>query len=139
MTEAASRSGSARILICALLPAAALLLLAGCTATAPSGGAGPAPAGVQSKIVHVTGNDHGVILLVGRSTCPWCAKDKELLANLSVDYYWIDLDILDQAETAQVMSSLKICSDTSSVPILVINGEMCITGYQEAQIREAVA
>jgi glutaredoxin len=139
---AASGPGSTCTLVCALLLAAGLLFLAGCTANAPPGGAAPTPTpastGLWSKIVHVPGNDHGVILLIGKSTCPWCAKDRELLANLSVGYYWVDLNILDENETAEVMSALKICSDTSAVPILVINGEKCITGYQEEQIREAV-
>ena len=76
MRGSPTRSRFSRGLICALLLAAGLLFLAGCTATAPQGGAAPTPAGLQSKMVHVTGNDHGVILLVGRSTCPWCAKDE---------------------------------------------------------------
>jgi len=140
MRGAAAGYGAARILVCALLLAAGLFFLAGCTATSPSGGAAPTPtpAGLQSKMVHITGNDRGVVLLIGRSTCPWCLKTKEFLANLSVDYYWVDLNTLDEAETAQVMSSLKICSDTSAVPILLINGDKCIVGYQEEQIREAV-
>jgi glutaredoxin-like protein NrdH len=141
MRGSPTRSGFSRGLICALLLAAGLLFLAGCTATSPSGGAAPTPTptGLLSKIVHVTGNDRGVILLVGRSTCPWCAKDRELLANLSVDYYWVDLDILDQVETVQLMDSIRICGQTSAVPILVINGQTCIIGYQEEKIREAVA
>jgi len=135
-------AGFSRGLICLLLLTAGVLLLAGCMASAPSGGAAPAPTltptGVQSKIVHVTGNDRGVILLVGRTTCPWCLKEKELLANMTVDYYWVDLNTLDQAETAQVMDSIKVCGETSAVPILVINGKTCIIGYQEAQIRGAL-
>jgi glutaredoxin-like protein NrdH len=143
MRDSPNGSGSRKVLICGLLLAAGLLFLAGCTATSPPGGAAPTltptPTGLQSKIVHVTGKDHGVILLVGRSTCPWCAKDKELLANLSVDYYWVDLNILDQVETVQLMDSIGICGQTSAVPILVINGQTCIIGYQEEKIREAVA
>jgi len=143
MRGTVSKSGSARILICALFLAGGLLFLAGCTAMSPQGGGAaptstPTSSGLQSKIMHVTGNDHGVILLIGRSTCPWCMKEKELFANLSVDYYWVDLNVLDQAETAQVMDSIRICGQTGSVPILVINGEKCIIGYQEEQIREAV-
>jgi glutaredoxin len=122
--------------------AAALLLLAGCLGAAPPGQVSqqtvtPPPA-VPSYMVHVAGNNHGVVLLVGRSTCPWCMKTKALLANLSVDYYWIDLATLDQAETAQVMDALRVCGQVSSVPILVINGEGCIIGYNETQIREAI-
>jgi glutaredoxin len=130
-------------LIGILLLAAALLFLGGCAASSPSGvttpTATPTLSALQSKIVHVAGIDRGVILLVGRSTCPWCTKDKELLANLSVDYYWVDLNILDEAETAEVMDSIRVCGQTGSVPILVINGEKCIIGYQEEQIREVLA
>lgn len=132
-------SGFSRGLICALFLAAGLLLLAGCTATTPSSGAAPTPSGLQSKIVHVTGNDRGTLLLIGRSTCPWCMKEKELFANLSVDYYWVDLNILDGAETAKVIADIKVCGQASSVPILVINGQKCIIGYQEEQIREVLA
>lgn len=141
MRGSASGSGSARILICALLLAAGLLLLAGCTAASPSGGAAttPTPAGVPAYAVHVAGSENrGVIILIGRSTCPFCQETKALLANLSVDYYWVDLNTLDQTQIDQVISSVKICSDTSHVPILLINGEKCIIGYQEEQIREAV-
>jgi glutaredoxin len=89
-------------------------------------------------MVHIAGQDRGVILLVGRSTCPWCMKTKALLANLSVGYYWIDLNTLNPAQTTEVISSLKICSDTSAVPILIIDNQRCIVGYQEDKIREAV-
>jgi hypothetical protein len=33
------------------------------------------------------------------------------------------------------MKAVRVCGQTSSVPILVINGERCIIGFQEAQIR----
>jgi glutaredoxin len=65
-------------------------------------------------------------------------KTKDLLANLSVDYYWIDLNTLDEAETAQVMDAIGLCGETSAVPILVIRGDRCIVGYQEEQIREVL-
>jgi glutaredoxin len=155
MKGAAPESGTVRILTCALILAAGFLFLAGCIATSPSGGAVPATTpglsptlattattptltSLQSKIVQVPGNDKGTVILVGRSTCPWCQKTKALLGNMSVGYYWIDLNNLDQAETAQVMSALTICSDTSAVPILVINGQKCIVGYEEDQIRQAL-
>ncbi len=157
MKGAAPGSGKVCILICTLILAAVFLFLAGCTTTSPSGGTVPAttpalaptPAtpiptptsaltSLQSKIVQVPGNDKGSVILIGRSTCPWCQKTKALLENMSVGYYWIDLNNLDQAESAQVMSALTICSDTSAVPILVINGKKCIVGYQEDQIRQAL-
>jgi glutaredoxin len=89
-------------------------------------------------MVHVEGRDRGVVLLVGRTTCPWCLKAKELLSNLSVSYYWIDLNTLDEGNTTRVMEAIRVCGQTSSVPILVIDGQRCIIGFQEDQIREAL-
>ena len=140
MNRAASGSGSGRILICALFLAAGLLLLAGCTATAPQGGAAPTPAGLQSKMVYVGGNDRGAIVLIGMSTCPWCIKTKALLENMSVGYWWIDLNTLNETESAGVLSATQnLCGQGGSVPRLVIRGERCIVGYNETMIREAVA
>ncbi|HXW99297.1 MAG TPA: glutaredoxin domain-containing protein [Methanomicrobiales archaeon] len=121
-----------------LLALAAGLLLAGCTSnpTAPSG---PQGANLPSYMVHVAGaNDRGSVILIGRATCPWCQKDKALLSNLSVDYYWVDLNNLNNDETTQVISSVKFCPETDAVPILVIHGQECIVGYNETQIREAL-
>jgi glutaredoxin-like protein NrdH len=137
----AGRSGSRvpRFLLSLVALGAVFALLAGCTGTtsSPEQGTGPVVTtpSVPSWVVHVAGNDRGSVLLVGRKTCPWCMKTKELLANMTVDYYWVDLDTLDQAQTAEVMKAVRVCGQTSSVPILVINGERCIIGFQEAQIR----
>jgi glutaredoxin len=88
-------------------------------------------------MVHISGTDRGTVLLIGRSTCPWCLKTKELLANLSVGYYWIDLNTLNEAQTAEVLDAVRVCSQTNSVPLLLVNGR-CIIGYEEEQIREAL-
>jgi glutaredoxin len=135
-------SAGTRVLPVLILLAAGLLAIAGCTGTAPpEQGSRPAvttPAGLPPYMVHVAGEDHGAIILVGRSTCPWCMKTKDLLANLSVGYYWIDLNTLNDAETAQVMDALGVCGPTNSVPVLVIHGDRCIIGYNETLIREVL-
>ena len=87
---------------------------------------------------HVPGKKGPYIMLYALSTCPWCQKTKELLANLSVDYYWIDLNTLDQANTTQVLGALKACGQVNSVPIILINGDTCIVGFQEEKIREVL-
>ena len=94
---------------------------------------------VPSYMVYVPGNDHGNVLLVGRSSCPHCQDTKRLLANLSVGYYWVDLDSLDQVNTMEIFSRLKFCGQLDFVPILVINNSPpCIIGFNETRIREAL-
>jgi glutaredoxin-like protein NrdH len=133
--------GTGLALLCLVVLGTALLL-AGCTGTAPLLDQGSRPAvttpALPSYLVHIQGRDRGAVLLVGRSTCPWCLKTQELLANLSVDYYWVDLNTLDQKNTSEVIGALKVCGQMSSVPVLMINGQKCIIGYQEEQIREAL-
>jgi glutaredoxin len=136
-----SRRTMALILLglAALAMVLVFLLLAGCTAPASETRPAVTPAPVPSFMMHVAGSkDRGIVLLVGRTTCPWCMKAKELLGNLGVDYYWIDLNTLDEANTTRVTDAIRVCGQTNSVPILVINGERCIVGYQEDQIRGAL-
>jgi glutaredoxin len=132
----------AGLIACLVLLGTALLLLAGCTGTAPSPDQGSQPTvttpAIPSYVVHVPGTDRGSLLLVGRATCPWCMKTKELLGEMAVDFYWVDLDTLDQTETARVMDAVRVCGQVNSVPVLVINGDRCIVGFNETRIREAL-
>jgi glutaredoxin len=136
-------TGPARFLLClVVLAAAGLILFAGCT-TSPGGGQGqPAVTAtpvVPSYVVHVPGgSNRGLVLLVGRSDCPHCRNAKAILANLSVDYYWIDLLTLDQANTSEVLKAVSVCKDTRYVPMLIVNGEKCVVGDNEQQILEAL-
>src|SRR5512136_901609 len=122
-------------LILLSLALGALLVLPGCMATTP-----PAPAtSYPSYVMHIPGNNHGTVLLVGRTSCPHCHDARVFLANLSIDYYWIDTDTLDQANITQVLNSLKgVCSQIESVPILVVNNQQCIIGFDETRYREAL-
>ena len=133
---------STGIALLALVVLGSALLLAGCTGTGTPGDQGTRPAvttpALPAYLEHIQGRDRGAVLLVGRSTCPWCLKTKELLSNLSVDYYWVDLNTLDAKNTSEVIGALKVCGQTSSVPILLVNGDTCIVGYQEARIREVL-
>jgi glutaredoxin len=104
--------------------------------SAPAHSAPPVP----SYMAYVPGNDHGAILLVGRSSCPHCQATKNLLATLNIGYYWVDLDSLDQANTTQVMRAIGFCGQVEYVPVLVINNRPpCIIGFNETRIREALA
>jgi glutaredoxin-like protein NrdH len=139
MRGGATGSAMGRVLLSILVLSAGLLLLAGCTATAPSTGTPSTPAGLQSKMVHVTGSDHGLVILVEMSTCPHCASTRALLDELGVDYYYIDLNTLTSSEVAEVFSSIHpLCGQGETVPRLVIRGETCIVGDQQDAIREAL-
>ena len=47
---------------------------------------------------HVAGKNKGHIVLYALSTCPWCRKTKKLLEDLGVEYYFGDVDLMNDAE-----------------------------------------
>ncbi|HTY52195.1 MAG TPA: glutaredoxin domain-containing protein [Methanomicrobiales archaeon] len=144
MTGRSSRTGPAGAVLCLLLVGVAgLALAAGCITPPPGSGQGgpgvtPTPS-LPQYVVHVPGAvDRGFVLLVGRSTCPHCQATEQLLANMSIDYYWIDLNTLDEANTTDVLKAVSVCSSTQYVPMLIVRGRTCIIGDNETEIREAL-
>ena len=45
------------------------------------------------KMNHVEGTDKGRVVLYALSTCQWCRKVKDLLKELGIDFYYIDVDL----------------------------------------------
>ena len=90
------------------------------------------------KIEHVDGENKGNILLYGLSTCGWCKKTKDLLSDLGVEYSYIFVDLVEDNERDQVMDEVKKWNPRCSFPTVVINEKVCIIGYKEGDIKEAL-
>ena len=87
-------------------------------------------------LVHVAGKKVGHIVLYALSTCPWCRKTKKLLSDLGVEYYFEDVDLLQEAEKNQAMETVKKWNPACSFPTMVINDKKCIVGFKEDEIRK---
>ena len=90
------------------------------------------------EMEHVGGKNKGHIMLYALSTCVWCKKTKSLLNNLGVDYYYIDVDLLEGKEKEKVKNDLIRWNPQCSFPTLVINNDKCIVGYKEKETKEAI-
>ena len=90
------------------------------------------------KIEHIKGKNKGKILLYALSTCGWCKKTKELLNNLGVEYSYIFVDLLDDADKENVMDDVRKWNPACSFPTIVINNKDCIVGFKEDEIKEAL-
>ena len=84
---------------------------------------------------HVEGEDLGSVVLYALSTCMWCRKTKQLLDDLHVAYDFIEVDLLDKAEQEDVTADVKKWNPDGTFPTVVINGEICIVGYEPDKIR----
>jgi glutaredoxin len=95
--------------------------------------------GITMEIVHVSGRKRGRVMLYALSTCVWCKKTKELLANLGVDHSYVFVDLLPEKEMEEMMVQVMKFNPRGSFPTLVIDDRTCIVGFREAEIREALA
>jgi glutaredoxin len=89
------------------------------------------------EFVHVKGKKKGEVLLYALSTCGWCAKTKELLSELGVDYSYLYVDLLPKEEMEKAFDEVKRFNPACSFPTVVIDGKRCIVGFREEQLREA--
>ena len=86
----------------------------------------------------VDGTDKGRIVLYALSTCMWCRMAKTLLSDMGVGYEYIDVDTLPTEEKDAVKKEIKRWNPDGSYPTIVINDTECVSGYDEAEIREKV-
>ncbi len=84
---------------------------------------------------HVPGKNKGKLVLYALSTCIWCKKMKKLLNDLGLEYSYVDVDLLDEADENEAVSVIKKFNPRGSFPTLVINNETCVAGYEETKVR----
>lgn len=90
------------------------------------------------KFEMVKGENKGNIKLYGLSTCVWCKKTKELLDKIGCQYEYIYVDQLDEKDKDIAMKQIRKWNPRSSFPTVVINDKLCVIGFKEVEIREAI-
>lgn len=91
------------------------------------------------EMVRVSGRKKGDVRLYALSTCGWCAKTKDLLNALGVEYSYVYVDLLSGEEFEEALSEVEKYNPAGSFPTLVIDGSRVIVGYKEKEIREVLA
>lgn len=87
------------------------------------------------EMKHVPGKNRGALVLYALSTCIWCKKMKKLLDDLGLEYSYVYVDMLDEADEQEALSVVKKFNPRVSFPTLVINDETCVAGYEETKVR----
>ena len=85
---------------------------------------------------HVAGKKKGDIVLYALSTCVWCKKTKAFLSELGVEYSYVFVDLLNEAEKAEVMEVVAVWNPECSFPTVVIKNESCVVGFRPDEIKE---
>ncbi len=71
------------------------------------------------------------------STCSHCKSTKKLLAECTIQYDFVDVDLLEGEERKAILEDIKKVNPRCSFPTLII-GDKVIVGYKEKDIKEAL-
>ena len=71
------------------------------------------------------------------STCSHCKSTKKLLAECTIQYDFIDVDLLEGDERKAILEDVKKFNPRCSFPTIII-GDKVIVGFKEDQIKEAL-
>ena len=92
----------------------------------------------KDSIVEVKGKKEADIFLFTLSTCGWCAMTKQFFNDLGLEYSYVDVDLLDDNDQAEVDKQLKKYKTDSSFPKIIINNAV-ISGFDEQIVRKELS
>jgi len=71
------------------------------------------------------------------STCSHCKSTKKLLSECTIQYDFVDVDLLEGDERKAILADVKKFNPKCSFPTIIIGDEV-IVGYKEKKIKEAL-
>ena len=71
------------------------------------------------------------------STCSHCKSTKTFLNECTVQYEFVDVDLLEGEERKAIIEDIKKLNPRCSFPTLIIGDEV-IVGFKEKKIKEAL-
>ena len=71
------------------------------------------------------------------STCSHCRTTRKLLADCTVKYDVVDVDLLEGEERKAILADVRKFNPRCSFPTVII-GETVIVGFKEKEIKEAL-
>ena len=77
------------------------------------------------------------ITIFSLSTCSHCKSTKKLLSDCTIQYDFVDVDLLEGDERKAILEDVKKFNPKCSFPTIII-GEQVIVGYKEKKIKEAL-
>jgi len=71
------------------------------------------------------------------STCSHCKATKKLLDECTIQFDFVDVDLLEGEERKAMIEEVKSVNERCSFPTIII-GDKTIVGYKEKEIKEAL-
>jgi glutaredoxin-like protein NrdH len=71
------------------------------------------------------------------TTCSHCKATKKLLNDCTIQYEFVDVDLLEGEERKAILEDIKKINPRCSFPTILI-GDKVIVGFKETEIKEAL-
>lgn len=77
------------------------------------------------------------IKIYSLSTCSHCKATKKFLDECTLQFDFVDVDLLEGEERKAILQEVKQFNERCSFPTIII-GDKVIVGYKEKEIKEAL-
>jgi glutaredoxin len=77
------------------------------------------------------------VMIYTLSTCSHCKSTKKLLDECTIQYDFVDVDLLEGDERKAILEDIKKINPRCSFPTILI-GDKVIVGFKEKEIKEAL-
>ncbi|MGD6809580.1 MAG: glutaredoxin family protein [Candidatus Bathyarchaeia archaeon] len=81
--------------------------------------------------------DHKVTLYA-LSTCVWCKMTKQFLNDSSVEYEFVNVDLLEDDDREEARQAILSKGATLSYPTIIVDDKTIITGFKKDQLKEVL-
>lgn len=93
----------------------------------------------KMRTIKIPGKDNKhSVLVYALSTCVWCKRMKKFLADNSIGYEYVDVDLCSKEEQEEIRSDILSRGGRLSYPTAIINDKILITGFKEDKMREVL-
>jgi glutaredoxin-like protein NrdH len=82
-------------------------------------------------------NTHKVTLYA-LSTCVWCKMTKQFLSDNSIEFEFVDVDLLDDEEKSKAHTAITSKGGILSYPTTIVDEKIVITGFRKDKLTEAL-
>lgn len=75
------------------------------------------------------------VKMYGLSTCPWCRKTKQFLAENKIQCEIVDYDLASEEEQEKIQKEIMKYGGTGGFPFVIIEGE-AVQGYNPEKYKK---
>jgi glutaredoxin-like protein NrdH len=83
-------------------------------------------------------NSKHKVFLYALSTCVWCKLTKQYLNENSVEYEFVDVDLLNDQDKMKVHQIIISKGGMISYPTTIVDDKVVITGFRKDKLKEVL-